>query len=201
MKRRGLSGLLCALCCVAGLTFSATPAKAQGSRYVGRDIVGTVVGVGGRLGGRTRQFRLIVERYTSPQDVQRLTSALQTGGQDELLSVLSKLNAGRIQIGTGVGITANAIIPTELPEGGTKLVVLFQRNINFYELRHGTRSEDYKFGYAELHLGRKGDNEGTFIAAAKIKLEDGNSWVVEDFGEFPARLLGLQARGGKGGAR
>ena len=200
MKRRGLSGLLCALCCVAGLTFSAAPAKAQGSRYVGRDIVGTVVGVGGRLGGRTRPFRLIVERYTSPQDVQRLTTALDSGGQDELLSVLSKLNAGRIQIGAGVGITANAIIPTEQPEGGTKLVVLFQREVNLYELRRGTRSADYRFGYAELHLGGKDGNEGTFIAAAKVKLEGGNSWVVEDFGAFPARLLGLQARG-KGGAR
>jgi len=195
--------LTLALCCAMGLALlpPASHANVQGSRYVGRNITGTVVGVGGRLGGRSRTFRLIVERYTSPEEVKRLNAALQSGGQDELLQVLSKMSAGRIQVGTGVGVPANVIIPTELAEGGTKLVVLFQRNVNFYELRSGARSEDYKFGYAELHLGRRGGNEGTFIAAAKLRLRDGNTWVVEDFGEFPARLMGLQARGGGGTAR
>jgi hypothetical protein len=203
MKRRKLSCLLCALSCALWLTlFTPAPqAKAQGARYVGRDITGTVVGVGGRMGGRTRPFRLIVERYTSPEEVGRLNTALQTGGQDGLLDALSKMSAGRIQIGAGVGVPANAIIPVQQAEGGTKLIVLFQRNISFYEVRYGTRSEDYRFGYAELHLGRRGGNEGTFIGAAKVRLRDGNTWEVEDFGVFPARLMGLQAGGGRGGAR
>jgi hypothetical protein len=32
-------------------------------------------------------------------------------------------------------------------------------------------------------------------------LEGDNNWVVEDFGEFPARLLGLRSSGRVGGAR
>ncbi|PYS79535.1 MAG: hypothetical protein DMF66_02415, partial [Acidobacteria bacterium] len=86
-------------------------------------------------------------------------------------------------------------------EGGTKLTVLYQRTINFYELRYGARSEDYKFGYAEIYLNRNGTGEGTFIAAAKVRLRDGNTWEVEDFGEFPARLMGLRSRGSVGVAR
>ena len=85
-------------------------------------------------------------------------------------------------------------------EGGTKLTVLYQRNVSFYELRYGARSEDYRFGYAEIYLDRRGEGQGTLIPAAKVRLE-GNNWVVEDFGEFPARLLGLRARGGVGVAR
>jgi hypothetical protein len=120
---------------------------------------------------------------------------LQSGGQDDLLRALSGMDAGRIQLGTGVGVTANAIISTR-QDGGTKLIVLYQRNLSFSELRYGTRSEDYKFGYAELYLGR-GGNQGMLIPAARVRLKDGNTWEVEDFGAFPARIIGLQVSGGR----
>ena len=160
--------------------------------------MGTVVGVGGRFGGRTAPFRLVVDNYTSPEEVSRLNAALQSGGQDELLRALSGMKAGRIIVGNNVGVPANVIIATP-SENGTRLIVLFQRNINFYEVRYGTRSEDYRFGYAEVFLGRGGNSEGTFIPAARVRLRDGNTWEVEDFGVFPARLIGLQSRGRRTG--
>ena len=112
-----------------------------------------------------------------------------------MLSILSKQDVGRIQIGNNVGVPANAIIATPWGDGGTKITVLYQRNINFYELRYGSRSEDYRFGYAELFLDRNGKGEGTFIPAARVNLKDGNTWEVEDFGVLPARLMGLRASG------
>jgi hypothetical protein len=187
-----------ALCCLLALTLFSQPfseVKGQGDSASGQHITGTVVNIGGRAGGRTLPFTLIVNRYTSPDEVQRLNSALQSGGQDELLSVLSKMDAGRIQLGMGVGVTANAIISTR-QNGGTKLIVLYQRTLRFSELRYGTRSEDYKFGYAELYFGG-GKNEGMLIAAARVRLRDGNTWEVEDFGAFPARVMGLQTSGGR----
>lgn len=104
------------------------------------------------------------------------------------------MNAGRIEIGTGVGVPANAIIATEEGDGRTKLTVLYERNMRFAELRYGSRSTDYPFGYAELYVGR-GDNQGMLIPAARITLRNGNTWEVEDFATFPARLMGLQVRG------
>ncbi len=195
MNRRTLPSLLVLLCGVAVLTLSQPPsvARSQGDTPARRYITGTVVGVGGRYGGRTRPFTLIINRNTPPAEVQQLNAALQSGGQDELLRVLSRMDAGRVQIGNTVGVTANAIIATP-QDGGTKLTVLYQRNINFYESRYGTRSEDYKFGYAEIYLRPRGNSEGTLIPAAKVRLRDGNTWEVEDFGVFPARLLGLQVR-------
>ena len=196
MKRRGTFEQVCLLCCVVGLALlqPAWQARGQGDRFAARDVTGTVVGVGGRFGGRTWPFRLIANDYTSPGEVQRLNAALQSGGQDELLRVLSGMNAGRIIIGNNVGVTANAIIATPQAEGGTRLTVLYQRNINFFELRYGTRSEDYRFGYAELYLNPRGRGEGTFIPAARVRLRDGNTWEVEDFGVYPARLVNLQSR-------
>ena len=126
--------------------------------------------------------------------MRELNEALQ-GGQDDLLKALSRMNAGRIQIGTGVGVPANAIIRDPWGDGGTKLTVFYERYIRFFELRYGTRSQDYPIGYAELFLDRNGRGEGTLIPAAKVRLRDGNTWEVEDFGVLPARLMGLRASG------
>ncbi|HYP00638.1 MAG TPA: hypothetical protein VER76_10650 [Pyrinomonadaceae bacterium] len=201
MRKRIWTGWSCVACCVAVLTLAAqtTPfafGQRRGNRVEGRQqyITGTVVGVGGRFGGRTAPFTLMIDRFSTEDEVRQLNSALQTGGQAELLRVLSRMDAGRITVGSGIGVDANAIISVP-QENGTKIIVLYERNINFYELRAGSRSEDYKFGYAEIFLRRR-NSEGTFIPAAKVRLRDGNTWEVEDFGVFPARLMGLQARGG-----
>jgi hypothetical protein len=154
---------------------------------------GTVVGISGRFAGRSLPFSLIISRYTSLGEVTELNEA-RLRGEDELLSALSKMNAGRIQIGNSVGVPANAIIAVPW-EGGTKITVLYERNINFFELRYGRRSTDYKFGYAELLLAGNGKGQGTLIPAARVNLKNGTQWEVEDFGVFPARLMGLRATG------
>lgn len=194
MRKSGLVFLLGALCLVAA---SAATAMAQSRQYV----QGQVVGIGGQRAGLNRPFSLTVNNYSSPDDVERLNAALRSGGQDELLRVLSKLDAGRVSIGNNVGVKANAVIATPTAEGGTKLTVLYERNVAIFEVRYGARSADYRFGYAEIYLDARGRGQGTFIPSAKVKLEGNNNWVVEDFGEFPARLLGLRSSGRVGGAR
>lgn len=172
-----------------------TNAVAQGGEgLAGHTITGTVYFIGGRRPGASLPFTLIINRLTTPEEVSRLNLALQAGKQDELLRSLSRVDAGRIQIGSNVGVPANAIIATDQGNGRIKITVLYERNLRFAELRYGTRSVDYPFGYAELYVGR-GDNEGMLIPAARIRLRDGNTWEVEDFGTYPARLMGLRIRG------
>ena len=192
MRKRRTFFLLGALCLVAA---SAVEAAAQ------QTIQGQVIGIGGRRAGLNRPFRLTVNNYSSPDDVQQLNQALRSGGQDELLRVLSRLNAGRVAIGNNVGVRANAVIATPQPDGGTKLTVLYVRDVAIFELRYGTRSADYRFGYAEIFLDTRGRGQGSLIPSAKVKLEGDNNWVVEDFGEFPARLMGLRSTGRVGPAR
>lgn len=186
-------GLLSALCCVIGLSFFLSSVEVSGQSR--RNITGTIVGIGGRSAGRSRPFNLIINRYTSQAQVRELNDALQSGGQDALLRTLSGMDAGRVQIGGGVGVPANAIIVDPWGDGGTRLTVFYQRNIGFYELRYGARSENYPIGYAEIFLDRNDRGQGTFIGAARVRLRDGNTWEVEDFGVLPARLMGLRASG------
>ena len=194
--------MLCALCLVAA---PATPASAKAVRVRVQSsrmyVQGTMIGIGGRRAGINRPFTLVVNNYSSADDVARLNQALRSGGQDELMSTLTRLNSGRISIGNNVGVRANAVIATPTPDGGTKLTVLYERNVGITELRYGTRSADYRFGYAEIFLDNRGRGQGTFIPAAKVRLEGDNNWVVEDFGEFPARLMGLRSSGRVGTAR
>jgi len=185
--------VLCAVCSAA-LPGATAHAKQRASQRV----TGTVYGFSGRLAGRSYPFTLIVNNYSSADDAARLSAAARS--QDELLDVLDKMNAGRIAVGNNVGVKANAVFSQPTAEGGTKLTVLFERNLNLFELRYGTRSADYRFGYAEIYLDRAGRGQGTFIPAAKVRI-DGNNWEVEDFGVYPARLMGLRSTGSVGGPR
>lgn len=193
MRIKSLLMIVMLLCGIA-VFYPVPGTSAQDNRYVGRTITGTAYFLSGRRPGRTLPFTLIINRVSTADEVRQLNSVLQSGGQDELLRTLSRMEAGRIQVGTGVGLPANAIIVTDEGDGRTKLAVVYQRDVRFGELRSGARSTNYPFGYAEMYLGR-GENEGMLIPAAKIRLRDGNTWEVEDFGTFPARLMGLQVRG------
>ena len=195
MNKTLFPGTVILILAVAAL-FPATNASAQ-DRYAGTTITGTVYFISGPRPGRSLPFTLNISRTTTAQEVSQLNATLQTGGQDRLLLSLSGMNAGRIQIGTGVGVTANTILVTDQGDGRTKITVIYERYLRFAELRYGARSQDYPFGYAELYVGR-GENEGMLIPAARIRLRDGATWEVEDFGTFPARLMGLRVHGGRG---
>jgi hypothetical protein len=195
MRRRVLVFLIvCAVCAAAPSATSYARQRAN------QRITGTVYGFGGRGSGRSYSlpFTLIVNNYSSADDAARLASA--AGSQDELLSALGRMNAGRIAVGNNVGVAANAIFSQPTAEGGTKLTVLFERNLNLFELRYGTRSADYRFGYAEIYLDARGRGQGTFIPAARVRVS-GNNWEVEDFGVYPARLMGLRSTGSVNNAR
>ena len=190
MRGRKVLVVLFVLCCI-GLFAAPSRSVENGTER----ITGTVVYMSGRSSGRTRQFTLTINQFTPPNQLRELNEALSSGGQDRLLDKLDDMDAGRIQLGTGIGVDANAIISDPWSEGGRRIIVLYERDVRFFELRYGTRSSDYKVGYAEIYLDRNGKGEGTLIPAARVRLKDGNTWEVEDFGVFPARLMGLRSRG------
>ena len=85
-------------------------------------------------------------------------------------------------------------------EGKKRIRAVFERWINFGEVRGGYRSLDYPFGYLELLIDpATGKGDGTFLEAAQIRWKRDkktNQYVVEieDFGTFPARLMGVSQR-------
>jgi hypothetical protein len=89
----------------------------------------------------------------------------------------------------------NFVSETQLADGDRKIMILFERWMNIYEMRRGARSTDYPFSYVELIVDRNGRGEGTFIPAARVRFSRGNEIEVENFGIYPARLYGVRRRG------
>jgi len=160
---------------------------------------GTVLIYGSGMNTRTttNTFTMTLNRQTSGEDAQRLLTALQSGGQDDLRRQLNGREVGRFSIGGRVGLPIEAAVIDHVGDR-TRIRAVLERWQGFGELWRGGRSVDYPFSYVELYVDRAGRGEGTFIAAAQIRWRNNhgqNQVEIEDFGTFPGRLMGVQLRG------
>jgi hypothetical protein len=154
---------------------------------------GTMVGVGGRLGGVSRSFTLTLESRTSDAEASRDVAILAEGGQDALLDAVRDKKLGRFSLGGQLSRDLNFVNETVLPNGDRKITILFERWMDLYELRSGARSTDYPFSHLELIIDSSGRGKGAFIPAARIRFNH-NQVEVENFGIYPARLSGVRRR-------
>lgn len=187
----------CFLFLLVGISGTFTVAAQDNETYTG-----TVMSFGSGRNTRTstNTFTLNINGTTPDGEVDRLVSILQEGGQDDLLNSIRKTDLGRISIGSSLGRTLNGVRIDEV-DGKKRIRAIFERWINFSELRGGRRSLDYPFGYIEILVDpATGKGEGTMIEAAQIRWKrdkKSNQYVVEieDFGTFPSRLMGVSQRG------
>jgi hypothetical protein len=184
-------GVICTL--LIGISSGTTTANTPPTK---EEYTGTVVGVGGSMGGVSRPFTLTIENRTSASEAGRAVATLAEGGQDSLLKELQGKKLGYFSLGGQLGRDLNFVNETRAANGGRRITILFERWMNLFELRSGARSEDYPFTYIELILDASGKGEGTFIPAARIYFDkkNGNQVDVENFGIYPARLAGVELR-------
>jgi hypothetical protein len=184
-------GIFCTL--LIGISSNTTATANPPAKEV---YTGTVVGVGGSLGGVSRPFTLTIEDRTSASDAGRAIAMLAEGGQDALLKELQGKKLGRFSLGGQLGRDLNFVNETRTANGGRRITILFERWMNLFEIRSGARSEDYPFTYIELMLDASGKGDGTFIPAARIYFDKkhDNEVEVENFGIYPARLAGVELR-------
>ncbi|MBK9162592.1 MAG: hypothetical protein IPM21_01505 [Acidobacteria bacterium] len=162
---------------------------------------GTIISFGTGLSTRTTTatFTLDLRGKTTDEQAARFLAVLVEGGQDTLLKELNDEDLGSFTVDGRLGRTINAVRFSEV-DGKTRIFAVFERWIQFAEVRGGYRSIDYPFGIIELFIDPKtGRGEGTFIAAAKVRWKrdskDGEYHVeIENFATFPARLMGVTKR-------
>jgi hypothetical protein len=175
------------------LLFLSLGAVVQANAQPNETYTGTMIGVGGRLGGVSRTFTLTINGHTPDSEASRDVAILAEGGQDALMDAIRDKRLGRFSLGGQVGRELNFVNETALSNGERKIMIIFERWMNLYELRAGARSTDYPFSYVELIVDRNGRGQGTFIPAARIRFKN-NQVEVENFGTFPARLYGVRRR-------
>jgi hypothetical protein len=164
---------------------------------------GSIVSYGNGLTGRmqTGTFTLTIDRLTSDQRANQLLGLLQEGSDDALLREVEKEDVGRFSINGRIGPRLNVVRESDV-NGQRRIFAVFERWMNFGEIRGGYRSTDYPYGVIELFIDpRTGKGSGTYIAAARVnwrtdKKTGQNTVEIENFATYPAQLLGVTRRGG-----
>ena len=182
-----------AFCLLLAAVF-VTETRAQRETYTG-----TVISYGSGFNTRTvtSTFTLQINDRSSDQDAQRALGILQESGQDAVLREYRNRNLGFFSVGARVGRRLNFVRESQ-ENGRRRIFAVFERWMQFGELRGGYRSVDYPFSVLELSLDpRTGNGDGTFIAAARVRFttSGGQPTVeIENFATFPARLMGVRQR-------
>ena len=154
---------------------------------------GSVISIGGQFGGASRAFTLEVAGYTPDEEVQQDFQILRTQGQDDFMKAIKNKKLGYLAFEGQVGRDLNFIEKTQT-EDGWKITILFERWIQGFELRYGTRSQDYPFTYVELFINDHGKGEGSLIGLARLTFDKKNPHTldIENFGTYPAKLMGVE---------
>lgn len=156
---------------------------------------GTAVAIGGQFGGASLPFTLEITGLTRDEEVQQEFQILRTQGQDDFMKAIKDKKLGSLAFDGQVGRDLNFIQETQT-ENGRKITILFERWLQMFEVRYGTRSQDYPFAYIELYINDNGKGEGSLIGLAKISFdkENPNNLDIENFGTYPAKLIGVELR-------
>jgi hypothetical protein len=188
--------------CVVALSFGLLPGRPAVAGTRGQDeqeyretFTGTLVGIGGAAGGRTATFTLRLNATTSRTAATRYIELLRSKGQKALLDQLRGSDVGTFSVTGQTGRTVNFAFIQSTPEG-RRVIILFERWLQLFELRYGTRSEDYPFTYMEFSIDGKGKGGGTFIGAAKVYFDkdDPSTLTVENFATYPLRVVNVEAK-------
>ena len=158
---------------------------------------GTIYSMNG--GGATTGFNLSIRDYTSDEDANKYLGILAEGDQETLLKTIDNNDLGRLSATGHTGRYLLAVRKTQMPDGKTRIVAVFERWQGVREVRGGYRSLDYPFGIMEIVVDQKGKGSGTFIAACKIDMKRDKKtgkWQLEleNFGTYPHKVMGVMRR-------
>jgi hypothetical protein len=154
---------------------------------------GTLIQVGGSLSGKSAPVTIQITGVTNDDEAAGYRKALQTQGQDGLQKAVSKQDLGFVALSGQTGTRINAVRMKQTPQG-TQYVLLLERMIGIAEARNSGRSMDYPFALIKMTIKADGKGDGKAVGMAKIKMKKDNTIEVENFGTYPANLVGLQKR-------
>ena len=133
---------------------------------------------------------MVVERYSTDAERDRLLKALIENGPDKLLDTLQSLpRVGYIRSPNSIGYDLHYARKAPLPEGGERVIMATDRYISFWEAANRPRTIDYPFTLIELRLNRDGEGEGKISIATRITIDkERNQIELENYGTQPVLL-------------
>jgi hypothetical protein len=144
--------------------------------------------------GGAGTVEMVVNRWSSNADREKLVSTLMDKGAEKLLDVLQGMpRVGYIRTPDSIGWDLHYAHRMPMPDGGERVVLATDRRIGFWEAANQPRSIDYPFTVIELHLNNDGEGNGTLSLATKITADKENKIVsLENYGTTPILLQNVK---------
>jgi hypothetical protein len=142
-------------------------------------------------GARTNTVDIVIERWSTPEEIDQLRGILIEKGGKDLLPALQKIKprCGYVRTTNTLGWDAQFARETQLEDGTRRIVIATDRPISFWEARNNPRSRDYEFTLAEIRLPKEGKGEGKLISAAKLTYDkEKKTLEIENYQREPVRL-------------
>ena len=142
-----------------------------------------------RPGTATTTVDVVIDRFSTDSERDRLREAFKANEQQGLLRALQKLPAvGYLTTPGSLRYDVHFARQRPLPEGGRRLFLLTDRRINFWEAASGARTLDYPFTLVELQLDKNSRGVGKLNIAARITGSEDTVVEIEDFAAQPVQL-------------
>lgn len=141
-----------------------------------------------RSGRNTATVDIVVNRWSSDADRDRLVKILQEKGQDALLNALQDMPVvGYINTPGSLRYDLHFARQRPEAEGGRTIVLATDRYIGTWEAINRPRTIDYPFTLIQLQLDKNNEGVGKLSIATKITAKN-NMIELENFSSEPVRL-------------
>jgi hypothetical protein len=131
---------------------------------------------------------LVIERWSTDSERDRLMEIFKAKGPDGLLDALRDLpRVGYLRTPDSLGYDLRYARQMPGEDGGRRIVPITDRPIGFWEARNRPRTIEYPFTLVELRLNADGRGEGKLSIATKITL-NGDVLVLENYANQPVML-------------
>jgi len=152
------------------------------------------VNMGEPVRWKTLSVEMVVNRWSTDAERDRLVSVLLEKGPNELLKVLQDMpRVGYNRTPDSIGYDVHFARRNPGADGGERVILATDRYIGFWEAANRPRTIDYPFTVIELHIGPNGEGEGKMSLFTKIMVEkESNTVILEDYGTQPVLLQGVR---------
>jgi hypothetical protein len=176
---------------VVGLTRTDPPAQSRDTR---ERFTGFAVDLGVPGRGSAGVVEIVVERYSTDAERDRLLQTLIETTPEKLLDTLQDLpRVGYIRTPDSIGYDLHFARKNPGLDGGETITLMTDRYINFWEAVNRPRTIDYPFTLIELRVGPDGRGEGKMSLATKITYDQQNNTIVlEDYKSQPVLLTNVR---------
>jgi hypothetical protein len=175
---------------VAGVLVPSSAANAQEQEI----FTAFAINMGGAISSGT--VKIVIDRWSTPDERNELIAAFKAGGQDELLKALQKLpKVGYISLPRTLGYDLHYAYQWPAEDGGRTIVIATDRRIAPGEVWNQTRTMDYPFELIQMKLNAEGKGKGTLAFSTRIYVsKDGSHIELENYGTQPVMLNEITAK-------